>query len=117
MSYLEKVQELYGMLGQGQMMEAFEKFYHEDVVMTEISEEPTVGKAANRERELKFLSFVKEMHGGGVISVTSNEETKTTAVENWMDATYQDGNRVNMVQVAIQQWEGEFIIKETFYHK
>ncbi len=44
MSYLQKAKDLYAMVGQGQIMDAFEKFYHTDVVMQEIGEEPRVGK-------------------------------------------------------------------------
>ena len=37
---------------QGKAMEAFEKYYAEDVVMQENETPATVGKAANRDREL-----------------------------------------------------------------
>ena len=33
MSYLEKAQDLYRMIGEGQLLDAFEKYYHENVVM------------------------------------------------------------------------------------
>jgi hypothetical protein len=104
------------MINTGQLLEGFEKFYAENVVMQEIGETPRVGKDANREYEKKFVAMVKEIHGGGA-SFTSNETTGVTMVENWMDITFQDGNRIKMEQVAVQTWEGEHIVKEVFYHK
>jgi hypothetical protein len=117
MSYLEKAKNLYAMIGQGQLMEAFEKFYHDKVVMEELGEEPRRGKEVNREYELKFLAMVKELHGGGVDSITSNEDEGVTMVENWLDVSFMDGNRVRMEQVAVQRWDGDLIAYEKFYHK
>lgn len=115
MSYLAKATELYNMIGQGQLMEAFEKFYHEDVEMVEATGDSRKGKPANREYEQKFLASIQEMHGGGVGAITSNEETGQCCVESWMDVTFKDGNRVKLEQVSVQQWEGDQIVRERFY--
>ena len=117
MSYVQKAKDLYAMIGQGQLLEAFEKYYHEDVVMKEAGEAPRVGKDANREYEKKFLSMLKEVHGAGVDAFTSDEENGITMVQNWMEVTFQDGNRVKLDQVAIQKWQGDQIVHEKFYHK
>jgi len=116
MSYLDQAKELYGMIGSGQLMEAFEKFYHQDIEMVEPNGDVTKGKDANRKREKEFLAMIKEMHGGGVYGITSNEDDGITMVETWMDVTYQDGNRTKMEEVAVQHWDGEQIIKERFYY-
>ena len=116
MSYLEKVGEMYAMIGQGQMMEAFEKFYHEDVVMVEATGEERKGKAANREFEVQWMASLKEMHGGGVTGITSNEEEGITMVETWMDSSFQDGSRMKMEEVCVQKWQGDQIIRERFYY-
>lgn len=104
------------MIGQGQIMDAFEKFYHDDVVMTEPDGTATSGKDANRDREKQFVANIKEMHGGGVDGITSNEEDGITMVENWMEVTFQDGNKVKMEQIARQKWQGDKIIEERFYY-
>ena len=49
------VKDLNQMILEGKMMDAFEKYYADDVVMQEINMEPVVGKDANREREIKWL--------------------------------------------------------------
>ena len=48
---------------EGRIMDAFERFYADDVVMQENAEAPTVGKAANRDRELGFIAAVETFHG------------------------------------------------------
>lgn len=116
MSFLDKAKALYEMIDQGQMLEAFEKFYHEDVVMQEATGEVRKGKDTNRQFEINWLAGVQEMHDGGVLSITSDEENGVTAVESWIDVTFKDGNRIKMEEVAIQRWQDEQIIHERFYY-
>lgn len=116
MSYLQKVSEMYAMMGKGNMMDAFEKYYHEDIVMVEATGEVRKGKSANREFEQQWMASIKEMHGGGVTGITSNEEEGITMVETWGEFTSQDGNRVKMEEVCVQKWQGDQIIHERFYY-
>jgi hypothetical protein len=116
MSYMDKAKALNQMIGEGKVMEAFEKFYAENVVMIEATGEVREGKEKNREFQKQFFSSVKDVHGGGVYSITSNEETGVTMVESWMDASFADGNRMKMEEVAIQQWKGDQIVRERFYY-
>lgn len=116
MSYLDKAKEMYAMIEQGQIMEAFEKFYHVDIEMIEATGEIRKGKDYNREFEIKFMGSIQEMHGSGTGNITANEADKVTMVSSWMDVTFKDGNRVKMEEVAEQFWEGDLIIKERFYY-
>ena len=116
MSYLEKEQELQSMVGQGQMMEAFEKFYAENVVMEEPMSGKTEGKDANRVREEQWVSGLAEMHGGGITGISSNEDDGITMTESWMDASFKDGSRVKMEEVSVKKWEGDQIVHERFYY-
>jgi hypothetical protein len=117
MTFKQKSQELHDMIFSGQLLEAFEKFYHNDVVMQELGEEPRMGKDINREYEKKFLAMVKEVHGAGIEAMASDEENGIVMIENWMDLTFQDGNRVKIEQVSVQLWEGDYIVHEKFFHK
>ena len=116
MSYLEQAKSIYDMIFSGQLLEAFEKYYHEEVVMHEATGDVRKGKETCRTYEKQFLDNVQEIHGGGIDSVTSNEDEGVTTVESWMDVTFKDGNRVKMEQVAVQRWEGDQIIHERFYY-
>jgi hypothetical protein len=115
--HLNRISEMYGLMGQGKMMDAFEQYYDDDVVMQENSEEPRRGKEVNRKYELAFLDNVEEMHGGGVGAITSNEAEGITMVESWMDVTIKGAPRTKMEEVAVQKWKGGKIIHERFYYK
>ncbi len=116
MSYLENATQLQTMMGEGKMMEAFEKFYADDVVVIEPTGETRKGKDAQRQAIIKWTEMVKEMHGGGVGSITSNEDTGVTCAETWVDITFQDGNRIKMEEVAVQKWKDNQIVHERFYY-
>lgn len=116
MNYSEKANDIQDKLKNGQLLDAFEQYYHEDVVMIEANGEIRKGKDANREAEKKFLANIKEWHGAGVVAITSNEEQGFTMVESWMDVTYQGGMRMKMEQIARQKWQDDQIIEERFYY-
>ena len=98
----------------GDIMGAFEKFYAEDVVMQENSEEPIPGKAANRERELQFVASIAAFHGASVVSSAINGDT---SFSEWaMDVTFQGGVRVSMAQVAVRTWKDGLVVRERFYY-
>ena len=118
MKNLKNATALYDMINSGQIMEAYEKFYHQDVVMQEIGEAPRNGKDTNREYEQIFLGMIKELRGGGVKAITSNETENITMVESWMELIYHNNpDLVKIEQVAVQTWQGDLIIKEVFYHR
>ena len=116
MSYLAKAKDINDKIFSGQLLEAFEQYYHNDVVMIEADGNRREGKDTNREYEKNFLAMVKEWHGGGINAITSNEDENVTMVESWLDITFQDGNRRKMEQIARQKWQGDQIIEERFYY-
>ena len=117
MSYLDKAKDIYNMVNSGQLMEAFEKYYHDDVVMVEASGEKREGKDANRKAEQDFLASVQEFHGAGVTATMSNEEDAVTSVEAWMEVTFKGApGPIKMEQTTVQRWKGDQIIHERFYY-
>ncbi|MEM9985540.1 MAG: nuclear transport factor 2 family protein [Bacteroidota bacterium] len=116
MTYHEKAQDIYNHLAQGKLLEAFDKYYGENVVMVEADGRKREGKAANRAYEEQFLGMVQDWHGMGVDAVTADEANKVTTVESWMDVTFKDGNRQTLKQVAVQRWDGDFIVEERFFN-
>ncbi len=119
MTLKDKTKEIYQMIGQGQLLDAFDKFYGDNVEMTE-PRGTWKGKEECRKHEEEFLSMVKEFHGLEVKSITSDEQDDNNGVvmhETAMDVTFQDGNRVNMEQVGVQQWKNGHIVHERFYYE
>lgn len=110
------VKELNDMILQGKMMEAFDKFYADNVVMQENSEEPRVGKDVNREFEKKFMENVEKFHGIK-LNATAFTDDGEIAMNYWdMDITFKGGKRNKSSQVAVQKWKDGKIVKERFFH-
>ena len=115
MTYKKRTEDIYNQVGQGKLMDAFEQYYGEEVVMTE-PRGTWKGKDACRSHEEEFLSMIKEFHGMEVKAITSDEANGIVMHETSMDVTFQDGTRVNMEQVGVQRWEGDKIVHERFYY-
>ena len=58
---LEKISDLNDLVLQGKSLEAFDKYYHEDVIMQENENAPMVGKAINRKREEEFFKGLVDL--------------------------------------------------------
>lgn len=98
----------------GKSLDAFEKYYHDEVSMQENSTEPTVSKAANRERELQFYADVLEFRGAEVKGVAVGDDISYVS---WhYDYTHKDWGVRNYTQVSIQHWQDGKIIKEQFIY-
>jgi ketosteroid isomerase-like protein len=98
----------------GKALEAFEQYYAEDVVMQENSDEPRVGKDANRKAEIEFFSSLAEFHEGKLLSSAVNGDV--TFGEWFMDVTFKNGPRVKLSQVAVRRWKNGKIAHERFYY-
>jgi hypothetical protein len=110
----QKIKELNELVLSGNMMDAFEKFYHEDVQMQENTDAPTMGKAANRKRELEFLNNITEFRKASVEGVAANDNLSFVIWE--FDYTHKEWGVKNYRQVSVQQWQDGKIIKEQFFY-
>lgn len=106
--------ELNEMIRQGKALEAFERFYADDVVMIE-NDQAFVGKDLNRKREQEFFGNIAEVHAAsiGATAVSGN----VSFCEQSFDATLVDGTRMRMEEVAVRTWKDGKIVKERFYYK
>jgi hypothetical protein len=99
---------------QGKMLEAFDKYYHEDVSMQENNQAPTVGKASNRKRELEFLNNITEFRGA---SMNGFAVAGDLSFVIWSyDYIHKDWGVRKYTQVSVQHWKDNQIIHETFYY-
>jgi ketosteroid isomerase-like protein len=111
---LQNVSDLNDLILQGKAMEAFEKYYHDDVVMQENESAPTVGKDANRKREREFFGAITEFRNARPLKITVGEGV--TMVEWHFDYTHKDWGVRKYRQISVQEWENGKIVKETFYY-
>jgi ketosteroid isomerase-like protein len=116
MSLRDNVNELNRMILQGEILDAFDKFYAEDVVMQEDSDEPRRGKAANREYEEQFVASLEQFHDAEIRAVALDEENGVAMIEWFMDVTVAGQGRTQMEQIAVQRWEDGQVVHERFYH-
>ena len=77
---IEKVNDLNALILQGKVLEAFDTYYHPEVVMQENEDAPTVGKTANRKREEAFAAALTEFRGADVLKVAVGENTSNNRI-------------------------------------
>jgi ketosteroid isomerase-like protein len=98
----------------GKILETFDRYYAEDVVMSENGADERVGKAANRTYEENFVNNV-EFHAASVGRVLVDNDQ--AAVEWTFEFTPKgSGQRVVQKQVALQTWKDGKVVREDFYH-
>ncbi len=97
----------------GKILETFDRFYGNDVVMSENGANERVGFEACRAYEVNFVQGV-EFHAVrvGRAIVEGND----AAVEWTFEFTPKGGERVVQKQVSLQSWKDGKIVREDFYH-
>ncbi len=110
----QRLDDLFGYIGQGKIIEAMNEFYDKDRVMQDNANPPTKGLAANVEREMQFLSGVKEWKGFNVTA--SGVGDNVTFYECSLDFIATSGQPVHMEQVVVSRWNNGKIAHERFYY-
>ena len=108
------VEDLNNMILQGKAMDAFEKYYADDVVMQENNNPPTIGKDANRDRELAFFGGITAFRGAQIHNVAFGDNV--SMVVSSMDYSHKEYGDRNYTQVAVQHWKDGKIVKEQFFY-
>ena len=110
----QRLNDLFGYISQGKIIEAMNEFYDKDTVMQDNANPPTVGQAANIEREKQFMSGVKEWKGFNVTA--SGVGDNVTFYESTIDFIATNGQPVHLEQVAVSKWKNGKIVHERFYY-
>jgi hypothetical protein len=106
--------QLNAMVLEGKAMEAFEQFYADGVSMQENNDPPTVGKDANRQREIQFFSSVETLHSNRLLASAVAGDVSFSEWE-W-DVTFKGGMRLLLCQVAVRRWKDGKVASERFYY-
>jgi len=110
----EKITELNRLVLAGKALDAFEKFYHPEVMMQENENVPTVGKDANRQREIEFFNSISEFRGAEIKGVAVGDNLSSVI---WhYDYTHKEWGVKKYTQVSVQHWKDGQIIKEQFFY-
>lgn len=117
MSYYQKAKELFKMIEEGKLLDALDKYYHENVHIIADDGKERKGLKEARDYDQKFLKEIQEIMGGGVKTITSDEKRAITIVEFWINIKFKNGNKKLLEEVAVQYWKDDLIIKENYYSK
>ena len=109
-------QELNDMILQGKILEAFDKFYADDIVMKEDDKE-RVGFDENREYEEQFVNSLEAFHSAEIRARGVDEEKNVTFSEWHNDMTLEGVGRVEQKQVAVRTWNDDGKITEEKFYK
>ncbi|MGA3189155.1 MAG: nuclear transport factor 2 family protein [Bryobacteraceae bacterium] len=113
METLDHVKELARLAVEGKFLEAIERFYAEDASMQENQDPPRVGLAALLENERKVLARVPDIHVERVEFLVSGDRAAINWVVGYTDPA---GRRIQLDEIAYQEWRDGKIIRERFYY-
>ncbi len=110
---MTNVNGLNSLIKEGNIMEAFEKYYGDDVVIHENGNSPVTGKEENRKRGINFLWEIDEVYTAEVISVALGDLVSMT---EWsIDVKTKKGERKIVYRVNVQYWNDGKIVMERLY--
>jgi hypothetical protein len=110
----QSLQDLNSLVLEGKMLEAFDKYYHDDVAMQENHLPATYSKDANRKREVEFLNNVTEFRGAEVKGMGVGDNISFVIWKS--DYTHKEWGIKDYTQVSIQHWKEGKIIHEQFIY-
>ena len=108
------VNELNQMILEGKILEAFDKFYDENVVMQDNDYPARTGKAENRKFEELFVTGLTEFRGAKLLNTIVSEGVYIS--EWFFDYTHKDFGSRTYTQLAVQRWKDGKIVEEKFYY-
>jgi hypothetical protein len=77
------VEKLNAIIKDGKIMEAFEKYYSEKVVIQVNGNPQVIGKEANRKREMIFLQEIEKLNSADIKSVTFGGTEDNVSMTEW----------------------------------
>ena len=110
----EKLNHLNQLILEGKAIEGFDLYYDDNVIMQENESAPTVGKDANRLREIDFFTNITEFRGASVTEIAADETVSFAKLH--FDYTHKDWGVRKYTQVSVQHWKDGKIVKEQFFY-
>ncbi|MEO0558254.1 MAG: nuclear transport factor 2 family protein [Bacteroidota bacterium] len=118
MTLLEQASDFQQKAAGPDIMDAVDTYYAEDITIVEGNGETFHGRDTQKGRIAEWMESVEEIHGGEITSIAANETAPGTGVvfvETSSDITFKGAGRVNMEEVAVQQWNDGKVTHERFY--
>ncbi len=112
----ENVEQLNSMILEGKILEAFDKFYADEIVMQDNETTLREGKKACRDFEESFVNNLTDFRGAKVKDILISEEAGVAAIEWEFDYTHKEWGERNYTQIAVQRWKDGKIVSEKFVY-
>jgi hypothetical protein len=110
------VEKLNSLIKEGKIMEAFEKYYGEDVIIQVNGNAPITGKQQNRKREMIFLQEIEKLNSAEIKSVTFGGTDDNVSMTEWaINIENKEGDKKTIFRVNVQHWKDDKIINEKLY--
>ncbi len=110
------VEKLNTLIKDGKIMEAFERYYGEEVVIQVNGNSPINGKENNRKREMIFLQEIEKLNSAEIKSVTYGEKNNNVSMTEWaINIENKEGEKKTIYRVNVQHWKDDKIINEKLY--
>ncbi len=110
------VEKLNTLIKEGKIMEAFEKYYSNDVIIQVNGNAPIKGKEQNRKREMIFLQEIEKLNSADINSVTFGGKEDNVSMTEWaINIENKDGIKKTIYRVNVQHWKDDKIINEKLY--
>jgi hypothetical protein len=114
MEILELDQQLNTMIIEGKSVEAFHRFYAEDVVAQENDEPERIGRAGWLRSRQEMESRMKRFDAH-VLAHAANDDI---SFSEWQYKIDLEGmGALTIAQVAVRRWQDGKVVRERFYHK
>ncbi len=110
------VEKLNALIKDGKIMDAFEKYYGNEVIIQVNGNSPIKGKEQNRRRELIFLKEIEKLNSAEIKSVTFGGVDDNVSMTEWA-ISIENKNREQEIifRVNVQHWKDDKIINEKLY--
>ncbi len=110
------VEKLNALIKEGRIMEAFEEYYGEEVVIQVNGNAPIIGKEQNRKREIIFLQEIEKLNSAEIKSVTFGGAEDNISMTEWaINIQNKEGEQKTIYRVNVQHWKDDKIINEKLY--
>lgn len=112
-AFKDNNEQLNQMLENGQAMQAFERFYAQDVTMQENESDPRLGKDFNREQCAGFVEAFPDLK----LRILSTAYGDNLSIQEVLfDYTSQNGEKIVYPEVAVRRWKDGMVVSEKFYY-
>jgi hypothetical protein len=114
MSLHERVEKLNDMICKGYILEAFEKFYADDIIRKDNNNITVAGKSACRSKEESLVTGITAFRKARVKNVIIGSQV--SVVEWEFEYVHEEWGECKYSQIAVQQWncDGQIFSETNF---